>query len=224
MKITSSVRSAMAGGFTVSFLGSLPPGAMTITSVFIVSGKGIAAAWSYSLGSMIAELIIVWLVLYAMGWLRKWRHLFFWLELFTAAMLALMTIACFYAAGSKTGAAFTGFDYGFTPFVTGFMLSILNPIHISFWMGWSLVLMNKNVLKPSGKNHYGYLAGIGSGSLLGFAVYINGGNYIIETFSKNQSIISLLAGFLLLFICCMQVKKMVLQPARSRYTNYFERK
>ena len=222
MQNTSSLIKAFVGGLTISFLGSLAPGTMTITSVLIVSKQGITPGWFYSAGSVVAELIVVCLMLYAMSWLSKWRSLFFIFELLTALILAAMTVACFYAAQYPAGSSIIEWKYNFAPFISGFVLSILNPVHMTFWMGWSIVLMNKKMLQPASKNYFSYLIGIGIGSMLGYAVYIYGGNYILQSFSRNANMISLGAGIILLVVCIMQIRKMVLVPATVRYAGLFK--
>src|SRR5689334_24769469 len=61
------------------------------------------------------------------------------------------------------------------PYTTLFRsLSILNPLHIPFWLSWTNVLMDRNILIDA-KQFPAYVSGIGVGSLLGFQVFIAGG-------------------------------------------------
>lgn len=221
MKLTSLIKAA-AGGLVVSFVGSLPPGHMTIAATFITTKQGEAAGWIYSFGSVIAELIVIWAILTAMALLSKWRRVFFILEIITAVILLVMSVACFYSV-KHTGAvtAITG-EHNFYPFTTGFLLSILNPVHIPFWMGWTVVLMNKNIVQQQPRQYISYLIGISIGSLIGFAVYIYGGAAVLNAFNKNQTLIELLAGVVLLVIFAMQVKKIVFASPNMRYANLFK--
>jgi len=208
----------LSWGFVISFLGSLPLGTMNIAITHISISLGAGAAWRYAVGSMLVEIIIVRLVLATMGRLVQNQRIFRLLQLFTTALLLVMAMGSFVAAYKMTG--FSGsvpklfLSY---PFWTGVLLSVSNPLHIPFWLGWSTVLMNKKILVASAVSFNHYIIGIGSGTMLGFAVFIYGGSYMIERIAHHQGLLNITIGVVLLITAFMQIRKMVMVPVSARY-------
>lgn len=211
-------------GMLISFLGSLPPGHLTVAATYITAQQGTEAGIIYSLGAMLAEVVVVRLALSAMNWMVGKHKIFFILEIITVLLLAAMTIACFYLAVQVNNIIATRLYNISNLFTTGFFISIINPIHFPFWMGWSVVLMDRNILFPK-TNHYNwYVVGIGIGSMLGFAVFIYGGEYLLTTFSENQDIILSLFGIALLIATGLHIRKMLLTPASVRYSTILKQR
>ena len=199
-----------SAGLVISFLGSLPLGTMNIAATNISISEGVHAGWLYATGSMLIEIIIVRAALTAMGWFLRKQKLFWFLELFTTAVIVVMAIGCFVAAYKMTG--FSGSlpkIFSLHPFWTGVLLSISNPLHIPFWMGWNTVLINKKILLPSSFYYNFYIMGIAVGTLLGFAVFIYGGNYMIAAIIKHQGALNVTIGLVLLVTAAIQVRKMI---------------
>jgi threonine/homoserine/homoserine lactone efflux protein len=206
----------------ISFLGALPPGHMTIAASLIAAQQGTVPAFIYGLGSMLAEIIVVRLALIVMDHIARQYKIFLLLEIITAALLLVMTAGCFYLAARITGITGTNIFSFDEPFSTGFLISIINPIHIPFWLGWSVVLFNKNILQPNPGQYNWYVAGIGAGSMFGFAVFIYGGEWLLHTFGQNQDYILIVAGFALLVASYLHIRKMMLLPASIRYSAIFK--
>lgn len=204
-------------GMVISFLGSLPPGMMNIAAIQIAGEQGAGAAMIYAFGSMLAEVIIVRIALSGMNWLTKSLRFFTILEGMTAGLLVIFAVACFITADTirDMPALFPGLL--FPPFITGLLLSVINPLHIPFWMGWSTVLLNKGVLERRGNMYNGYCLGIAIGTMAGFMVFICGGPFLLTVFHSNQFFIHLVLGTLLLVIAVLLIKKMILVPASIRH-------
>jgi threonine/homoserine/homoserine lactone efflux protein len=208
----------------LSFLGSLPPGTMTIAATYITAKQGTEAGFIYALGSMIAELLTVRFALSAMSWIAGKHKLFFILEIITALLLIAMTIACFYFAMQMIDITETKTQTNVNPFTAGFLLSVINPLHIPFWLGWSIVLMNKELLQPKPLQYNWYVTGIGIGTMLGFAVFIYGGEFLLNALSENQPIILSIIGLALLTASYIHIRKMMRVPASVRYSDSFKQR
>src|SRR6266478_2522675 len=130
-------------GMLVSFLGSLPLGTMNVTVTQISVQRGIGDGLSFAIGSMLIEIIIVRIALVSMKWLAKQHRLFRLLEYITTSVILFLAIASFIAAYRMTGFASSFPIQNIKPFWTGAFLSLTNPLHIPFWLGWSTALMNK---------------------------------------------------------------------------------
>ena len=204
-------------GMLVSFLGSLPLGTMNVTVTQLSVSDGIKAGFLFAAGSMIVEVIIVRVALVTMKWLVRQHRVFHLLEYVTTSVILFLAIASIVAAYKMGGFATSLPVKSITPFWTGTVLSLTNPLHIPFWLGWSTVLMNKNILKPHPAEYNWYVAGIGLGTMLGFAVFIYAGNFLVTKIQQHQTLLNYSIGFVLLITAAIQVKRMIQAPAAVRY-------
>ncbi len=207
----------MAAGLTISFLGSLPLGTMNIAATHIAIQQGTSAALVYAAGSMITEIIIVRFSLLAMTWLLKQHRAFHFLELFTVLLLFILAMASFAAAYKMTGFTSALPAQRVSPFWTGVFLSVTNPLHIPFWMGWSTVLLNKRLLIPEPLYYNGYITGIGAGTMLGFMVFIYGGSHLVNQVAQHQNLLNIIIGTTLLATAFLQLKKIMAAHSSTRY-------
>jgi threonine/homoserine/homoserine lactone efflux protein len=216
--------SIISWGCLISFMGSLPPGHMTIAASYIAGQQGADVAWVFASGTVLAEMLIVRFAVAAINRFTVNHKFFLVLELITAVVLFAMTAICFYSATQATELS-TAETYSFNdPFTTGFLISITNPIHFPFWIGWSVVLMNKGILIPTSFNNNLFVAGIASGSLLGYAIFIYAGEWLMKKFSASPEIILIALGFILFIVFILQIRNMILTPASVRYTTIFNQR
>ena len=209
-------------GMLVSFLGSLPLGTMNVTVTQISVQRGVTDGFAFAIGSMLIEVLIVRVALVSMKWLAKQHRLFRLLEYVTTSIILFLAIASFVAAYRMTGFASSLPMQTIKPFWTGTFLSLTNPLHIPFWLGWSSVLMNKNILKPSPAQYNWYVVGIGLGTIFGFMVFIYAGNFLVLQIQQHQTLLNCIIGIVLLVTAVIQVKKMIAVPASVRYNNMIE--
>lgn len=202
-------------GFMISFLGSLPPGIITIAAIQISARKGMDAGFGYAIGSMLAEIIIVRLALTGINKIVRNGKLLRLLEWLTAVMLITFSAYCFNNIGMNKQFPLVIPEIMLSAFFTGAVLSILSPMHIPFWVGWGTVLMKKGILKPKAIHYNTFIAGVGLGTLAGFVIYIFGGNYLVESFQSNQFWINIVVGMLLLLIAFFHIRRMILVPVNE---------
>ena len=77
--------------------------------------------------------------------------------------------------------------------------------------------MNKNILRHDPVEYNWYVAGIGLGTLLGFAVFIYGGNFLVTMIQQHESPLNCVIGGVLLITAIIQIKKMIAIPSTIRY-------
>lgn len=210
-------------GMLISFLGSLPPGVMNIVATQISGKQGAGAAMVYAVGSMLAEVIIIRIALSGMSWLTRRQKFFQVLEWMTAGLLVVFSITCFIAADSMQDFPIILPVLVLPPFLTGAVISAVNPLHIPFWLGWSTVLINKGILAPGPKQYNWYISGIATGTISGFIIFIFGGQYLIKAFHSNQFLINCIIGTALFITAFIQIRKMIFVPASVRYAKLFRR-
>jgi hypothetical protein len=68
-----------------------------------------------------------------------------------------------FANGKLFECRWDGRDSEDAPFISGVILSLLNPLHLPFWMGWTAVLRRKGLLNDTRKEYNIYVLAIGMG-------------------------------------------------------------
>lgn len=204
-------------GFLISFLGTLPPGALNITATQITAGQGQQEAIIFALGSTLAEAIIVRFALAGMNKMIVKPRLFQVLEIITAGLLLAMTIGCFIAATKMGGIANIFHDYQFPPFSTGIIMTIVNPLHIPFWLGWTSVLLSKQILTTRSVHFNWFVTATAIGTFFGFLFFIYTGHFLLSSFENNQFIICLVIGIMLMIMAALQIKRIIQIPVSVRY-------
>jgi uncharacterized membrane protein YdjX (TVP38/TMEM64 family) len=72
-------------------------------------------------------------------------------------------------------------------------------------------------VKPNRVEYNWYVTGIGFGTLLGFAVFIYAGNFLVTTIQQHESLLNCVIGIVLLITAIVQIKKMIEIPSTVRY-------
>jgi threonine/homoserine/homoserine lactone efflux protein len=220
MKVQVSLQGSVTvtlAGFVISFFGSLPLGTMNVTATHISIQQGTTAGLIFGAGAMLVELIVVRAVLVGMSWLARRHKLFFALELVTLVLMIALSTASFIAAYKMKGFSGSFRSDVLPPFWSGVLISALNPLHVPFWVGWSTVLLNKKILLPFPKQYNLYILGIGTGTMMGFMVFVYGGYYFVSQISDHQNLLNCAVGMALLITAILQIRKMVTQPLSVRY-------
>lgn len=195
-------------GMLVSFLGSLPLGTLNIAVMQISITEGIAAAFLFSAGSLLVEIVYVRLSLVAMDWVRKQEKLFRILEWITLAIVTALAVTSFYSALHPSVEKNVILNSNLPRFVLGLVMSAVNPVQIPFWFGWSTVLFTKKVLLPRNDHYNTYIAGIGLGTCIGNCVFIFGGLLIASKINNNQDILNWCIGGIFTITALIQLWRM----------------
>ena len=211
-------------GMLISFLGSLPPGVTNIIASQIFHHKGITEAIYYVTGFMLAEVLVVRIALTGMSRLIRSKKFFHLVEWMMAGMLIVFSTVCFIGANSMQDSPVILPELLLPSFMQGILISLVNPMHIPFWLGWSTVLMNKGVLFPKSGQYNLYIAGIGAGTIAGFAGFIFGGEFLFKAFHSNQYLINCILGFALLAAAFVHIRKMIFVPIAVRHAKLFRRR
>jgi hypothetical protein len=104
------------------------------------------------------------------------------------------------------------------------MMSAINPMQIPFWFGWSTVLFTKKVLLPRNDYYNTYIGGIGLGSLLGFSVFVFGGQFLVDKLNRNQHLLNWIIGGIFALTALIQAWKMFLHKGSLHELEKSERK
>jgi threonine/homoserine/homoserine lactone efflux protein len=202
-------------GLLISFLGSVPLGTLNVAAIHIAVQDGLYAALLFSAAAVLIEIVYVRIALVAVDWITRQRILFKLFEWLTVFLLLALATESFIAAIRMSGIGNALPIHSAHPFLLGVLLSATNPMPISFWFGWSSVLLSKHILLPQNNNYNIYVAGIGIGSIMGFGVFIFGGNYLVNGLKANQNILNWAIGAVLLITAFIQLYKIICKPSAS---------
>lgn len=205
--------------FSISFLGSLPIGTLN-TSVANYSLKGdISGAIKFGIAAILVEVIIVRLSLL---FLNQLSHLTRLLGVLSIVMCAVL----FYLAYKTLLAAFHMMNFedvlpfvSMQPFYSGLALSLLNPLHLPFWMAWTAVLQGKKVLNGARGEAAIYISAIAIGTASGFVIYGFAGDALMNTLKAQHNLINWLLGSTLLLTAIVQTYKLAAKGIKKRRTS-----
>jgi hypothetical protein len=196
-------------GMLISFMGTLPMSNLNITAMQISLQEGISNAMYFSLGTLVAEMIIVRIAIEGFNWVRKQKKIFRILEWVTFFIIAAFAAGSFIAASQAYETKNILLNNNMNRFLLGGIMSTLTPTHIPFWFGWSTILFSRNVLKANNTYYNVYVVALGLGTFLANYLYIYGGKLIVSKFTTNQHVLNLLLGFVFGITALIQLAKII---------------
>ncbi len=202
-------------GLLSSLLGSLPLGSLNVMAwrVYDVK-KSLVHAFAFSLGVALVEVIYVRISLVAMKWVIKNKKIFRFLEYFTVILFLILAGMSFFAKAESGGVKFLNNDNLFQQFLWGAFLCAINPVQIPFWFLWSTYLYTNKKLEAKPIQYNFYCTGIGIGTLIGEAIYIFGGAWLVSKIGANQNDIDYFVGAIFLITALLQLYKLIFKKSK----------
>lgn len=200
-------------GWTVSFLGQLPLGTMSITSTQIAVEENFTNAWRYTFGVAIVEIIYLRITLSGVDWIMQHPVFYKTLGWLTVVFFVALAILSFVsvkkdAPEKKTMLLNNKLDR----FILGLTMSALNPAQIAFWFVWSSYLLSINVLYSGTTEFNLFTLGCGSGTIAGLALYIYGGNWLVTKMGTSNKTLNLIIGVIFVIAALAQLYRMIFMP------------
>jgi threonine/homoserine/homoserine lactone efflux protein len=196
-------------GFLISFLGSLPPGMTNIITIRLAtSGDYPKAVW-FALGTLVAEVMYAKICSALVNRIFKFEFIVTilqWLVLLIFGAMAVMSFISAVNTPVQTTEYFSENDV--SPFILGFVLMIINPVQIPFWLGWATILTEKKILTPGSLGDLSYLFGVGLGSVVASALFIVSGQLIFSFLEVRQPTMHFVFGCLFTLMTLMQAAKL----------------
>ncbi|MBB2146848.1 hypothetical protein GM921_15195 [Pedobacter sp. LMG 31464] len=200
-----------AAGLFISLIGSIPVGTLNISVVGLILKHQVADAIAFGIGAIIMEMLLVWVAIIIMGKLGKLKKILTLLNVIMCTVLFILATLSFVAAFQMEELKDVIPFSSHYPFWAGVLLSFLNPLHLPFWMGWTVVLRNKNLLVENSFGYRMYILSIGIGTSISFVLYGLTGNLFIDFLKANQYIFNWIIGFTLLFTALVQAYRLLKQ-------------
>jgi hypothetical protein len=196
----------------ISFTGSLPLGTLNLTVANFGFADNLADAAMFAVAAIFIEMLLVRLALLAVKQLEKLKQILWFFNLITGAVLLLLAFNSLAAAWQKlmfqVETPFTTLH----PLLLGVLLSLINPLHIPFWIGWTAVLKTKHVLHDNPAAHNFYVLAIGLGTMLAFMLYAMAGRFLIDHLLEQHVLLNWIVGIALLLTAMVQLYKAVFAP------------
>lgn len=200
-------------GFLVSFLGQLPLGNMSFTSTQISIQEGIRTAWKFAAGAAMVEMVYLRVALTGMDWVVQHRALFLILGWLTVLLFLILGMMAFLTARKQHAEKKALLlNNRLDRFVLGVTMSALNPVQIPFWFLWTTTLVQTKVLPLQTLPFNLFTAGAGAGTLAGFALYIQGGNWLITKMKASNKTLNKIMGVVFIITALIQLYRMLYNP------------
>ena len=203
-------------GMLISFAGALPLGTLNVSAMQIALRDGASAALAFAVGALAVEVAYVRVSLTAMDWFRGNERVFKAFEWVTLALVSILAVTSFLSASSPGSGPSPILGTSWPPALLGVMMSSVNPLQVPFWFGWSAVLINSGTLKSDRPHHRSYLLGIGAGSLLGFCVFIYGGQWLVQRLEGGKGRMQYFISAAFALTALVQAWKMARDASRKR--------
>lgn len=204
-------------GMAISFLGSLPLGTLNITAMQIAIQETVRRALVFALGVAIIEILYVRLSLKGIDWILSNKKVFLVLEWITVFVFLALAISSFFAARKKEGRQTNILlNNKLNRFWLGVSMSAMNPVQLPFWFLWSSYLFSTGLLQSSSLQFNVYIAGIGTGTVIGLLLFIYGGKWLVKRLNTGQRTLHLVVGLVFLVSAILQLSRVLTRPLEER--------
>jgi threonine/homoserine/homoserine lactone efflux protein len=202
--------------FSISFIGALPIGTLNTNVANYTLNNNFIGAFEFGLAAIMVEVGLVRIALVLLDKLGHLQKLFRYLS-------AIFCIAILFLAYKSLEAAFhmRNFDdvlpfVGMQPFYSGLVLSLLNPLHIPFWLGWTAVLKGRKILDSKPRSYNIYILAIGTGTCIAFLLYGIAGNYLMNALKAQHNLINWILGCTLLLTGLVLAYKLIARKVQLK--------
>lgn len=157
----------LAIAFVVSYFGSIPPGTINITTMQLAIQDHRRAAFFFALAASLTEFVYAGVTVRFQLFLSERPGFTENFQLITAiAMIVLGVVNLYSKSNTQALIQKAGAMKGRIGFKRGFVLGILNPLTIPFWLTVTAFLQSNGWINLEGSNFWLYLVGLSLGTFL----------------------------------------------------------
>lgn len=181
--------------FLVSYLGSIPPGTINVTTMQMAVLGQRRGAFFFALGASLTEFVYAGITVRFQIFLSERPVITENFQIITAvAMLALGVVNMFGKVDSKKFSSTLELK-GRNGFRLGIMLGVLNPLTVPFWLAVTAYLQSNSWIGLNGINFWVYLIGISTGTFVLLLTIMKAG-LKFKTLAKNAFLVYRLPGII----------------------------
>ncbi len=192
-----------ASAAAISSIGGLPLGTLNITAMHIAQHRGTAAGLWFAWGALLIEIFYVCLTLKLFEWLSASIKTLTAIRWISIAVMLIIGIWLLVENVHSDIPLTTGWGKE-NPFLTGMLLSALNPAQIPFWLGWNAVAIDRKLLRLKSPAVLAWLMGIGTGTFMSLGLFAAGGPTIFKMIGGNDRMITFLIGLIFILAALLQ--------------------
>jgi len=183
-------------GFFFSFIGSIPPGSLNISILQLALEEKIAIATRFAFAVAIIEYPYAWIGVQFQYWITSTPWVVENFQLIAATVMTALAVFNLWPTNQKP----TGFAKKFSEsgFRRGIALSILNPMAIPYWMGFTAYLKAEGWISLTSRGLlHSYVFGTSVGALALLLLLINFAQRIAP-YVQGSKWIKIIPGLVLL--------------------------
>lgn len=192
---------------SISFVGSLPLGTLNLGVVSYVSHHNPVGAVYFSIAAIAVEMCMVRVAPMALQKVAKLKRFHILFSLLVCLLLLAFGLATLAAAKTMQPAKGELPVGNLHPVIVGLLVSIANPLHLPFWMGWMAILRSKSILDDNRSSYNTFVVAIGVGTAIAFMVYGVAGHYLTDLLGRYQEWLNRIIGATLLLTALAQLYK-----------------
>jgi len=182
-------------GFIFSFIGSIPPGTLNVSILQIALQRKVGIATRFALAVAIIEYPYAWIGVQFEYWITSSTMIIENFQLIVAVVMTSLGVFNLLPSRQPTGFAKKFNESGFR---RGLILSVLNPMAIPYWMGFTAYLKAQGwiSLSTTGLLH-SYVLGTSVGALALLTLLIFYAQRLAP-YAKDSKWIKIIPGLVLL--------------------------
>lgn len=151
--------------FVVSYLGSVPPGTINVTSMQLSVRQQSRAAFFFALAASLTEFVYAGVTVRFQLYLSEKPIFTTYFQLITAIAMLLLGLINLLTKKSKKSVLDRKLRLkGRSGFKRGVVLGVLNPLTIPFWLTVTAYLQSNDWILLNGSGFWFYLMGISTGT------------------------------------------------------------
>ncbi|MEM7163667.1 MAG: LysE family transporter [Bacteroidota bacterium] len=150
----------------VSFVGSIPPGSINITTLqYALNGKKWSAL-TFAFAAAFVEFFYAGIAVKFQIYLIENKHINYWFKLLTTIVLVVLGILNLTKKNKEESTPGTIEGEKRTAFAKGIVLSVTNTLAIPFWLVVTSYLSTVGWVTLNGQNYLVYITGVSGGTFL----------------------------------------------------------
>lgn len=184
-------------GFLFSFIGSIPPGTLNVTILQLALQNKVAIARRFAIAVAIVEYPYAWIGVQFEYWLSSSPMIISNFKLIAAVVMTGLGIINLLPPRPSTGFSKKISESGFR---RGLVLSVLNPMAIPYWMGFTAYMKAEGWIHLSTPWHlHSYVLGTSIGALALLYLLIHFANRLAPYAQGNRTV-RIIPGLVLLVL------------------------
>ena len=174
--------------FGFSFIGTIPPGTINLTIIQLGLDKKTSVAWRFAFGAALVEYPYAWLAIEFESLITSSPAVTENFELITAVVMTSLGLLTLWSL-NRTKQSTIARKFQESGFRRGFILGILNPLALPFWVAMTAYIKSQGWIDLSDNMEvHAYLLGVSLGGLSLLMIFAFLARQVVAYFQQNAFI------------------------------------